>query len=671
MKRNIVLLFFMFVFMFLTSCSTNETTPNETFNRFTKLWENNEFTNMYNMLTEESMKQYPKNQFVDRFEKIYSDLDANVKVTFTEMKEKEIETATKKGTATIPFHVEMDTIAGPISFDYEVTLLLQEVEDKKIWLVNWDRGFIHPDMKNGGEMVIQTIPAKRGEILDRNKMPLAMNDLVWEVGVIPEKLENEPEQAKEEIARLLNMSVESIDRELNAAWVEPHLFVPLKNVPKTEESRLNQLWQIDGVQGREVTGRVYPLGKSAAHLVGYIGKITSEELEKMDTKPYTENDMIGKRGLEQLYEDHLQGEHGVKVMIKTEDDEEIIIADKEVKNGESLQLTIDANVQEKVYEAYEGNIGTTAVIHPKTGETLALVSSPAFDPNDLIYGVTKSKWDRLQNDPDEPLVNRFASTYAPGSVMKPITAAIGLNNGTIDPDEGIEINGLTWSNGKGWGDYKVRRVSTSNGPVDLHDALVRSDNIYFAMKSVEMGSNAYIKGLKNFGLDEELPFIYPITPSSISSDGNLDNEVLLANTSYGQGEVQFSSLHIALAYTPFLNKGNMLKPTLLLSEETEQIWKKEMISSKQAKHIQKALRDVVQEGTAKMANDANFPISGKTGTAELKLASEQSGKENGWFVAYPTKDQDVLIAMMIENTHNKGGTGYVVEKVTKLLSELQ
>src|SRR5699024_771562 len=131
---------------------------------------------------------------------------------------------------------------------------------------------------------------------------------------------------------------------------------------------------------------VYPLGKSAAHLVGYIGKVTSEELEEMDANPFTENNMFGKRGLEELYEETLRGEAGVKITVQTEDEEEVVIAEKKVKDGESIQLTVDANIQEKVYEAYGGECGTTAVIHPKPGESLALVSSPAFDPNDLIYG---------------------------------------------------------------------------------------------------------------------------------------------------------------------------------------------------------------------------------------------------------------------------------------------
>src|SRR5699024_311919 len=202
------------------------------------------------------------------------------------------------------------------------------------------------------------------------------------------------------------------------------------------------------------------------------------------------------------------------------------------------------------------------------------------------------------------------------------------------------------------------------------NVLIRSYNIYLAMKAVEMGSDAYIDGLKEFGLGEDFPYKYPISPSTISTEGTIENEVLLANTSYGQGEIQFSSLHMALSYTPFLNEGNLLKPTLLLDEKKGQVWRENIISAEQATLMQDILRDVVTEGTAKKAQIEDFPISGKTGTAELKLSGE-SGKENGWFVGYPTDDQDILIAMMIENTESKGGSSYTVEKVTDALIQIK
>lgn len=466
------------------------------------------------------------------------------------------------------------------------------------------------------------------------------------------------------------MSVKKIDKALNAGWVEPHLFVPLKNVPKDKEDILAQLRNIPAVEQRETMGRTYPAGKAAAHLVGYVGKITAEELEKKDPGIYEPSDMIGKRGLEQLYEEQLKGEKGAKVTIKKED-EEIVLAEKKAKNGENIIVTIDVNIQEKIYDAYDGKAGTAAAINPKTGETLALVSSPAFNPNDFVYGISQTEWDNLENDPLQPMINRFASTYAPGSVMKPITAAIGLSNGTIKPEEGITINGLTWSGGEGWGDYKVRRVSTSSQPVDLADALIRSDNIYFAMKAVEMGNEKYIEGLKKFGFGEKLPYSYPMTNSSISNDGKLSDDVLLANTSYGQGQIEMSSLHLAVTYTPFLNDGNMIKPTLLASEKTGEIWHENIISPEQAETMQEDLRAVVTKGTAKAAQKASFPISGKTGTAELKSSSKAKGRENGWFVGYPTDDQDILIAMMMENVQDVGASGFVTEKVTEILSDVK
>src|SRR5699024_6594313 len=144
------------------------------------------------------------------------------------------------------------------------------------------------------------------------------------------------------------------------------------------------------------------------------------------------------------------------------------------------------------------------------------------------------------------------------SVIKPITAAIGMNDGTLDPHEGLDIEGLTWRNNENWGDYEVRRVSTSDGPVDLHDALVRSDNIYFAMQAIIMGEEAFLNGLHEFGFGDDLPFEYPITASTVSADGEIDNEVLLANTSYGQGEIEMSALHLAAAYTPFINDGDLI-----------------------------------------------------------------------------------------------------------------
>src|SRR5699024_9606431 len=166
--------------------------------------------------------------------KIYEDLGIEeVHITFTELSDEQLETIMEEEQTevTLPFTLEMESIGGPISFEYEATLIQELVNDEedaeKSWYVNWDTGFIHPELKDGGQINIETVTPARGEILDRNQMPLAMNDDLYEIGIVPEDLGDNPKQSIEKIAGLLNISVESIDQELGAAWVEDNLFVPI------------------------------------------------------------------------------------------------------------------------------------------------------------------------------------------------------------------------------------------------------------------------------------------------------------------------------------------------------------------------------------------------------------------------------------------------------------
>src|SRR5699024_2701659 len=239
----------------------------------------------------------------------------------------------------------------------------------------------------GGKIRIETEQPNRGEILDRNQMPLALNDIAFEVGVVPNQFQNQTTEI-EHIARLLNLSVSAIEEQLSASWVEDDHFLPLKVVAKSDEETINELLTIPATTTRETTGRVYPANEAAAHLTGYIGTITEEEIENNEDYPYRESDLIGKRGLEQLYEEQLRGEQGVKIYIVKEVDEdveEIILAEKPVQHGEHVQVNIDINIQERIFAAFEDQLGTASAIDPKTGEILALVSSPAFDPNEFVY----------------------------------------------------------------------------------------------------------------------------------------------------------------------------------------------------------------------------------------------------------------------------------------------
>jgi len=670
--KKLVGLITFFLFVILGGCSQYNTAPIDQLNTYLEHWEKEEFTEMYEQLTEDTQEAYKLEDFSERYQKIYNDLSVkDLKFSYLEQTNDELKAIHKNKEATIPLDIEMNTIAGIIQFTEDITLTVDEEDDAK-WRIDWHPGLIFPALKDGGKVQIKQVEPKRGDILDRNKMPLAINDTAFEVGVVPDDFKDKKAEI-DQIASLIHMSSDSIEEKLNETWVQDDFFVPLKNIPNNSKSTISQLKNIPGVHLNETTGRTYPAAQAAAHLTGYVGPITNEEMEKYPNGTYKESDIIGKRGLELLYEDVLRGEAGVKVSVLQDKDgyqEETVIAETPVKNGETIQLTIDINAQEQIFESLEGNAGSAAAVHPGTGEVLALVSSPSYDPIQFVYGITQANWDELNDDPNKPFVNRFAATYAPGSVIKPVTGAIGLKNGTIKHGDGLTINGLTWGK-EGWGGNKVTRVSTSSGPVDLRDALIRSDNIYFAMKAVEMGNKKYADGLTEFGFGEKMPFPLGISSSQISNSGTLDDEIQTANTSYGQAEVEVSTLHMALTYTPFLNKGNMVKPILLKDDKKGEIWKKDLLSKDDAKEMQTYLREVVTKGTAKTANDSKFPISGKTGTAELKLSQDSVGHENGWFVGYPTEEKDVIIAMIVEKAEGIGSSGYAAQKVLESLKMMK
>ena len=681
MKKLSYLFMIVLSLFILTACLQDDEEvilPEERFEEYIQLWRDYNFEDMYAMLSEETKATYSKADFIDRYEKIYQDLEfEELEIDYTLPEHPEPE----KGEditypTTFPFTVKQQSIVGEIKFNAEITMVeriiqVDEDTEKSDWDVEWNPGLILPELANGGTISLVTTPTTRGEIFDRNGKGLAITETVYEIGIDPGRFTDNRDQEIEAIAELLDMSVTAIESALSQDWVADGMFVPLKTTTAHDQAYIDELMAIPPVIAQSKIGRAYPYGESLAHLIGYIGKITEEELAKDEEGVYSEHDLIGKRGIEQLFEERLRGEDGVRLIVENETSK-VGIAEKPPVPGEDIHLTIDAELQKMIYDIYDGDAGTTAVIDPTTGETLVLVSSPSFDPHDFTYGISQTKYNALVEDPDQPIINRFASTYSPGSAFKPITAIVGLSTGAITQNDAVDIKGLTWSQDN-WGNYRVRRVSESNGPVDLTDAMMRSDNIYFAQKAVEIGGDDFVSGLELLGFGTEgLPYTYPIYSSQVSNSGEIDRETLLADSGYGQGEILITALHLATAYTPILNDGAMIQPILETSEELGQIYADDLISPSDAEYLRNALRQVVAgpRGTAKKANIKAVQLSGKTGTAELKQTSDDNNaRENGWFVAYPDS-HDIVMAMMIENIHNRGGSGYVVEKATAVFEAL-
>ena len=321
-------------------------------------------------------------------------------------------------------------------------------------------------------------------------------------------------------------------------YVKDDTFVPVKKVAKDNSDLKEKLLQISGIQINDVDGRVYTLGQEAAHLIGYVQSINAEELQKYQDKGYTSTSIIGKSGLELAYEDRLKSTDGIQIYIADEKGNLVTeIAKQEQKDGEDVKITINSDIQKNLYTQLKDDKGLFVVMEPKTGELLALVSTPSYDSNDFSLGMTNAKWEELNNDDSKPLYNRFLQSYCPGSTFKPITGAIGLTTGAFTKDDTFNYNGTSWQKDSSWGDYKVTTLTAYNGQKNLLNGLIHSDNIYFAQAALKIGTSNFTSNLEKIGFNESLDFPITLAKSKYSNSNTIESEGKLADSGFGQGNI--------------------------------------------------------------------------------------------------------------------------------------
>ena len=662
--RNILLFSLLIIIVISVSCSKINKYE-ETFNTFKEKWIDNDFSGMYSMLTENSKKYIDEETFVNRYTNIYSAIN---------LKNLEIEISgdiiKNEGFYTIPFSLKGNTIAGELNIsDYKVNIYKVDKE----YFINWDESLLFPNMIEGDKVYVRTFSHTRGKILDRNDNILAEDGTISVVGIHPSKFDSENRDAKiTELANTLDISEDTIINKLNANS-NPEYFVPIVDILSSDEKLATLVNRNDeGIIINQKNSRVYNGGEAFGRLIGYVGPITTEELESKSDKGYTQTSLIGKAGIEQVYEDTLRGEDGAEIYL-SRNNEEISILKKEVVNGGDIKLTIDSTLQSNSYAQLNGEKGAVTAVDPKTGEVLALVSAPSYDSNMFTTYVTKTKAAEREANNYTDEINRFSKTYAPGSTMKLITASIGLNTGILNADEPITIDNKSWQKDSSWGNYFITRVNNITTPITLREAAKYSDNIYFAQLALKIGSENLINGIKGFGIGEELTFEYPITNSSISNNGNLDSEILLADTGYGQGELMVTPLNMALAYSALANDGNIMNPRLVLtSDSSATIWKKSAIKSEYLPTLIEDFSAMVNDvdGSAHLAQINGFNIAAKTGTAEIKASQDDTtGTENGWFIAVDTTSSKLAIAMIVEDVKDRGGSSIPIPKVKAIMEE--
>lgn len=536
----------------------------------------------------------------------------------------------------LTFTANMNTKIGKLSAQHYEAPIVKVGND---WRIQWSPRLLFPSMDGKDTVQIDLIAATRGQIYDRNNQLLAKNGDVTQAGLVPGKLGTGADRTAnlEKITAAWDVKVTSLETLLKQSWVTDDTFVPVKIVTDSPV--------MTGAAYQTIGSRTYPLAEAAAQLIGYVGTATADDIRKDPT--LTANSKIGKTGLEQIYDKQLRGTDGGQISIQNGDNIHPLLTKKAV-NGKSLKLTIDANQQKTAYTQLAGKAGSVVTMNPTNGELLTLASSPSYDPNAFVNGISQTDYDKYANNTSLPFLSRFAQRYAPGSTFKMLTAAIALQNKTITPDTTKSISGLKWQKDSSWGDYKVTRTVDAASE-NMTQALVNSDNIWFAQVALKMGASAYLKGLAPlFKTQADLPLT--MKKAQISNSGKLASETLLADTAYGQGQLLLSPIEQAAMYSTIANGGTMQQPTLIQGTKGKRT--SSVLQANAANTVKTALTHVVsdQAGTAHNLAIDGHTIAAKTGTAELKQKQDTDGKENGFLVAMDADKNTYLTVALIEGT---------------------
>ena len=639
---SVCVLLIVSVFFIFNQGKSNERVVTEYF----ELLKKKDYKQMYQMLNQKTVYTPTQKYFVEKYKEIYDDIGAdNIQVKILDEKND-----------IVKYQISMDTVAGTIEYKNKIGVKNEQIQ--------FNNNLIMKDYKDGCKIKVTTYnPEKRGRILDRNGKVLAEDGKGYSVGLVKGKLNGENDYGQ--IAKCLETDVETIQKKMSASWIKDDSFVPIKTVSEITKNGLvyNGILNISGVKISTVGIRTYPYDKVASHVVGYVQNVNAEDLKKHKNEGYNSTSVIGRSGIEAVYEKQLRGSSSGKIDLVDKNDKVIenLCALEIDKSPQDITLTIDIDLQQSLYNEYQNDKSASVALNPKTGEVLALVSTPSYSNNDFVLGLSTDKWNALNNDSNQPMMSRYKQTYTPGSTMKPITAAIGLETKTIDANKDLGAKDK-WQKDSSWGNYYVTTLHAPS-PNNLKNAITYSDNVYFVRSALNIGKDNLFKYYKNLKIGERIPFELALNKSQYINKNQKVSDQLIADSGYGQGQILMNPLQLASIYSAFVNNGSIYRPHLV--EQGEQMWIQRVFSDKTVKTIKEDLINVIadEKGTGHAIYRDNVILAGKTGTAEIKQSqSDTTGTELGWFTVMTTDSkQPLLITTMVEDVKDRGGSGYVVE----------
>lgn len=638
------------VFFVFNQGKSNEQVVTEYF----ELLKKKDYKQMYQMLNPKIVYTPTQKYFVEKYKEFYEEIDAkNIQIKILDEQDSVIE-----------YLIYIDTLAGRITYRNKVGVKNEQIQ--------FNKELIMDGYTDGCKIKITTYnPEKRGRILDRNGKVLAEDGKGYSVGLVKGKLNGENDYGQ--IAQYLETDVETLQKKMSASWINDDSFVPIKTVSEATKNDLinKNILGINGVKISTVSIRTYPYDKVASHIVGYVQNVNAEDLKKHKNEGYNSTSVIGRSGIEAAYEEKLRGITSGKIDLVDKNDKVIKeLCHKKVKmSPQDITLTIDIDLQQSLYNEYQNDKSASVALNPKTGEVLALVSTPSYSNNDFVLGLSTDKWNALNNDVNQPLMSRYKQTYTPGSSMKPITAAIGLETKTIDPNKDLGAKDK-WQKDSSWGNYYVTTLHAPS-PNNLKNAITYSDNVYFARSALNIGKDNLFKYYKNLKIGEKIPFELALNKNQYINKNQKVSDQLIADSGYGQGQILMNPVQLASIYSAFVNNGSIYQPHIVQGQT--KTWIKNVFSKETTKTIKEDLINAIADknGTGHAIYHDNVVLAGKTGTAEIKQSQiDTTGTELGWFTVMTTDEkQPILMTTVVEDVKNRGGSGYVVEH-TKLPLDL-
>jgi penicillin-binding protein 2 len=527
-------------------------------------------------------------------------------------------------------------------------------------------------------------PAMRGLFYDRTGKVLVKNIPNFIVSVLPYLLpenETDRESMLRRLSGVLGASYDEIQAKIREAGLASRSQIILAEHLSTDSALLlhTQLNRYPGLAIQTVAVREYFDGPAISHVLGYVGRVTDRDLQ---TNPgeYSSIDYIGKTGLEFIYESELRGVQGYRDVERDHlNREKRIIASAQPVSGKNLQTTIDQRVQRALFEALTSAVqktrapgGAAVAIDPRDGGVLAMVSTPSFDNNSFINGLSSEDYQRLLNDPAKPFLNRAVSgVYPSGSTIKPLIASAALQEHIVTPSTLIQSTGGIQIDKWFFPDWKAG----GHGPTNLSKALAESVNTYFytiggGTDSVDgLGVDRLNRYMKLFGLDAVLGIDVPneqggFLPSKEWKEREKEESWYIGDTyhySIGQGDVLVTPLQMAVATAAIANNGKVYQPHFArawLNESLEKIEdvkpniiREGFIDQANLKAVRQGLRQAVTDGSARALASFPVPVGAKTGTAELG----ETGKTHAWFTSFaPYDSPEIVITVIVE----QGGEGH-------------